>query len=93
MGSSCSLPVEGGFASVGAAGAEVGEGGVEAAQVLLAGGGDDVDAAGDLVGALDDAGEGADDDVGDPVAVERCEQPARVEVRRRLRHRPAPARS
>src|SRR6266545_679824 len=81
------------FASIGSAGAELGEGCLEAAEVLLAGGGDDVDAAGDLVGALDDAREGAHDDVRDPMAVERGQQSPRVEARRRLRHGPAPARS
>ena len=73
-----SLPVE-------AARVQFVEGEVESAQVLLPGGGDDVDPVGYLAAAMDDATERADHDVGDPVAFERLQHLERVEDV--LRHR------
>ena len=63
-------------------GAEVVEGECEPAQVLGAQGGSEVEAVGELLGALDHAGEAADQDVGDSLAIE-CGQD-RVGVERWL---------
>ena len=73
------------FAPVGLARAELGQRGVEAAQVVLPHRRSDVDTEGDFVGAMrDDAGECSDDDVGDAVTVERGQEAARVEGGRPL---------
>ena len=85
--------VERGFSSVGSAGADVVEGGVQPAQVLLPSRRHDVQPVGDLLGSLHDATEAADHDVGDTVPIERLQEAVGVELRRDSATRRAPCRA
>ena len=67
--------LERGLAAVEAAGVDRFEGEVEATQVLLPGRRSEIDSARDLVRAVDNAGEGADYDVGDALALSAARVP------------------
>jgi hypothetical protein len=73
--------------SIWALGADRVEGGREAAEVLWARRGDDVDTARDLLGPLQDAREASDRDVADAVSVERPDHPVGIELRACFSHR------
>ena len=76
-----------GFAAASFAG-ELGERALKAGEVRRLAGGCDLELVCDLLGAVDDAGEAADDEIGDPVSFECCEDRVRVELARARRPSP-----